>query len=214
MQVVYIAKIYQINQLKPSLIESLARASTLTSLCCESFLLSVEFLDELGSLGSAHRDQLWPLISSTWYILADLTNCLHPSTLRLCLCSTSSPDIRTETTRQTPTFIWPTFPVQICLEIFLHYYPIIYKSSTCQLTRDWQNTLKMTANLRQTPLTCSGHTRPVVFLAFSEFNPEDTSNYFCISACKGKHETYVLHTLAFNGLEFIYSDNDFFNVWQ
>lgn len=42
----------------------------------------------------------------------------------------------------------------------------------------------MSGNLRQTPLTCSGHTRPVVFLAFSQFNPEDTSNYFCISACK------------------------------
>lgn len=42
----------------------------------------------------------------------------------------------------------------------------------------------MSANLRQTPLTCSGHTRPVVFLAFSQLNPEDTANYFCISACK------------------------------
>lgn len=42
----------------------------------------------------------------------------------------------------------------------------------------------MTSNLRQTPLTCSGHTRPVVFLAFSQLNPEDTANYFCISACK------------------------------
>ena len=28
------------------------------------------------------------------------------------------------------------------------------------------------SSLRQTPLTCSGHTRPVVFLAFSEINPE------------------------------------------
>merc|ERR1712131_522598 len=42
----------------------------------------------------------------------------------------------------------------------------------------------MSGNLRQTPLTCSGHTRPVVFLAFSQLNPEDTANYFCISACK------------------------------
>ena len=40
--------------------------------------------------------------------------------------------------------------------------------------------------LRQTPLTCSGHTRPVVFLAFSQFNPEDEAAYYCISACKGE----------------------------
>lgn len=37
---------------------------------------------------------------------------------------------------------------------------------------------------RQTPLTCSGHTRPVVFLAFSELNPSDVADYYCISACK------------------------------
>ena len=46
----------------------------------------------------------------------------------------------------------------------------------------------MTQNLRQTPLTCSGHTRPVVFLSFSEFNPEDEANYYSISACKGKEK--------------------------
>ena len=40
---------------------------------------------------------------------------------------------------------------------------------------------------RQTPLTCSGHTRPVVFLAFSELNPTDVADYYCISACKGRH---------------------------
>ncbi len=59
--------------------------------------------------------------------------------------------------------------------------------------------------LRQTPLTCSGlfhiiqriiygltfqglylgHTRPVVFLAFSAYNQDDSANYFMISACKG-----------------------------
>jgi len=38
--------------------------------------------------------------------------------------------------------------------------------------------------LRQTPLTCSGHTRPVVFLAFSAYNNDDSANYFMISACK------------------------------
>lgn len=42
----------------------------------------------------------------------------------------------------------------------------------------------MSSNLRQTPLTCSGHTRPVVFIAFSEFNPKDAANYYCIAACK------------------------------
>lgn len=35
--------------------------------------------------------------------------------------------------------------------------------------------------LRQTPLTCSGHTRPVVDLAFSDITPH---GYFLISACK------------------------------
>jgi hypothetical protein len=38
-------------------------------------------------------------------------------------------------------------------------------------------------SLRQTPLTCSGHTRPVVFLAFSAINEE--GQYYSISACKG-----------------------------
>lgn len=42
----------------------------------------------------------------------------------------------------------------------------------------------MAQTLRQTPLTCSGHTRPVVFLAFSDFTPDDEANYYCISACK------------------------------
>ncbi|KFM64458.1 Serine-threonine kinase receptor-associated protein, partial [Stegodyphus mimosarum] len=37
------------------------------------------------------------------------------------------------------------------------------------------------AGLRQTALTCSGHTRPVVDLAFSSVTP---SGYFLISACK------------------------------
>uniref|UniRef100_A0A6A7G250 Serine-threonine kinase receptor-associated protein n=2 Tax=Hirondellea gigas TaxID=1518452 RepID=A0A6A7G250_9CRUS len=37
------------------------------------------------------------------------------------------------------------------------------------------------SSLRQTPLTCSGHTRPVVHLAFSQLC---TDGYFLISACK------------------------------
>lgn len=40
------------------------------------------------------------------------------------------------------------------------------------------------ANVRQTPLTCSGHTRPVVHLAFSDVTE---SGYYVISACKGKY---------------------------
>ncbi|XP_068212396.1 serine-threonine kinase receptor-associated protein [Palaemon carinicauda] len=39
----------------------------------------------------------------------------------------------------------------------------------------------MAATLRQTPLTCSGHTRPVVHLAFSQLCPD---GYFLISASK------------------------------
>jgi len=35
---------------------------------------------------------------------------------------------------------------------------------------------------KQTPLTCSGHTRPVVDLAFSQVTED---GYFMISACKG-----------------------------
>lgn len=38
--------------------------------------------------------------------------------------------------------------------------------------------------MRQTPLTCSGHTRPVVDLAFSGITPY---GYFLISACKGNY---------------------------
>ncbi|XP_034242886.1 serine-threonine kinase receptor-associated protein [Thrips palmi] len=37
------------------------------------------------------------------------------------------------------------------------------------------------SSLRQTPLTCSGHTRPVVHLAFSDVTE---SGYYLISACK------------------------------
>lgn len=46
------------------------------------------------------------------------------------------------------------------------------------------NSSQQLTALRQTPLTCSGHTRPVVFLAFSDYNEEDSANYYMISACK------------------------------
>lgn len=41
--------------------------------------------------------------------------------------------------------------------------------------------LTMTA-MKQIPITCSGHTRPVVQLAFSKMTP---TGYYLISACKG-----------------------------
>ena len=41
---------------------------------------------------------------------------------------------------------------------------------------------KMAAPVRQVPLTCSGHTRPVVHLKYSEVTPK---GFFFISACKG-----------------------------
>merc|ERR1711990_1006604 len=47
--------------------------------------------------------------------------------------------------------------------------------------QEYKTAAKM-SNLRQTPLTCSGHTRPVVFLAFSEINSDGI--YYSISACK------------------------------
>ena len=40
----------------------------------------------------------------------------------------------------------------------------------------------MSSNLRQTPLTCSGHARPVVFLAFSEIDSHGIC--YSTSACK------------------------------
>lgn len=44
------------------------------------------------------------------------------------------------------------------------------------------------ANLKQIPLTCSGHTRPVVHLDFSDIIE---CGYFLISACKGKFSIYI-----------------------
>jgi len=38
------------------------------------------------------------------------------------------------------------------------------------------------SSFKQTPLTCNGHTRPVVHLSFSAITP---SGYYLISACKG-----------------------------
>lgn len=47
------------------------------------------------------------------------------------------------------------------------------------------------SNLRQIPLTCSGHTRPVVHL---DFNRDITEcGYFLISACKGKQTQLCFH---------------------
>lgn len=56
----------------------------------------------------------------------------------------------------------------------------------------------MGKNLRQIPITCSGHTRPVVDLRFSDTTPY---SYFLITACKG--------TLRF---DYIYKKKDFFKI--
>lgn len=51
---------------------------------------------------------------------------------------------------------------------------------------------KMASSLRQTPLTCSGHTRPVVHVAFSKLC---TDGYYLISACKGINVHILLSKL-------------------
>ncbi len=65
------------------------------------------------------------------------------------------------------------------------------------------------ANLKQIPLTCSGHTRPVVHLDFSDIIE---CGYFLISACKGKlllliFHYYISHLLNIFTflLEFVYN---------
>lgn len=59
---------------------------------------------------------------------------------------------------------------------------IIYRKWKINVSWKFSREKKMTSQLRQTPLTCSGHTRPVVFLDFSDITP---FGYFLISACKG-----------------------------
>jgi len=49
--------------------------------------------------------------------------------------------------------------------------------------------------MRQTPLTCSGHTRPVVHLSFSDITEH---GYFMISACKGTGKTVTVTALSEN----------------
>lgn len=50
--------------------------------------------------------------------------------------------------------------------------------------------------MRQTPLTCSGHTRPVVDLAFSGITPY---GYFLISACKGERGAFIWVLMTSSG---------------
>lgn len=57
-------------------------------------------------------------------------------------------------------------------------------SSSTSTSTTTTTTSSTSMSMRQTPLTCSGHTRPVVFLAFSDLNPDDVADYYCISACK------------------------------
>lgn len=42
--------------------------------------------------------------------------------------------------------------------------------------------------LKQVPLTCGGHTRPVVHLDFSDVTKD---GYYLISACKGKFLLFI-----------------------
>ena len=42
---------------------------------------------------------------------------------------------------------------------------------------------------KQTPLTCSGHTRPVVDLKFSKITDD---GYFLISSCKGRLFKWII----------------------
>lgn len=69
---------------------------------------------------------------------------------------------------------------------------LIYLASLCV-----SGVTSKMANLRQVPLTCSGHTRPVVHLDFSDITD---CGYFLISACKGmlpsKIHTNHLHKAA------------------
>lgn len=66
------------------------------------------------------------------------------------------------------------------------------------------------SGLRQTALTCSGHTRPVVDLAFSSITP---SGFFLISACKGNFPHPLINAvwLLFSKFLFIVS---YLNVFQ
>lgn len=57
------------------------------------------------------------------------------------------------------------------------------------------------ANLRQVPLTCSGHTRPVVHLDFSDITD---CGYFLISACKGKFHFLCYCTQSTHQTDHIY----------
>ena len=51
-------------------------------------------------------------------------------------------------------------------------------------------------DLRQTALTCRGHTRPVTYLAFSDVTAD---GYFLASACKGKRK-FRLISARYQGL--------------
>lgn len=42
---------------------------------------------------------------------------------------------------------------------------------------------------KQVPLTCGGHTRPVVHLDFSDVTKD---GYYLISACKGKWDLMII----------------------
>jgi len=56
---------------------------------------------------------------------------------------------------------------------------------------------------KQIPLTCSGHTRPVVDLAFSRLTDD---GYFMISACKGRWYVIHINAVKYVWFKFVYFD--------
>lgn len=60
------------------------------------------------------------------------------------------------------------------------------------------------SSLKQVPLTCGGHTRPVVHLDFSDVTDD---GYYLISACKGEFSFYKYMYITFKILNYnsIYS---------
>jgi hypothetical protein len=59
-------------------------------------------------------------------------------------------------------------------------------------------------SLRQIPITCSGHTRPVVDLRFSDVTPY---SYFLISACKGM--PLLFSALNFSFILYLFLESGF-----
>ena len=60
--------------------------------------------------------------------------------------------------------------------------------------------------VKQIPLTCPGHTRPVVDLAFSEVTDH---GYYLISACKGQTSSnHSIYNLSYTALR-VYTNSSY-----